>query len=143
MLLLQVTTGTWKAYFLVQTKYNYDATWPWIAIWRHASQLALPQSSFTEVQTTYVAVLALLLLVAAARAQRKAVHGLLALFLLVYWWVPLSLGGSLSLYRAESMLLVAVPLARKLPIAILLVLVVVAFVIAARMDVLYFRNGLV
>ena len=143
LLLLQLTVGTWEAYFLVQAKYNYDPTWPWMAVFHHALEARLSGSKFTNVQTTFVAVMSLLLLAAAVRKRREAADGLFALFLLVYWWVPLALGGSLSLYRAESMLIGAVPLARKLPLPVLLVLLAIAFVIASRMGVLFFKNALV
>jgi hypothetical protein len=140
LLMLQIQVGTWQAYFLVQKKYAYQATWPWIAIIDHVHTM---QRSTQDTQTVFVAVLATLLLIGAARAPRRAIDGALALFVLAYWWVPLALGGSLSLYRSEAVIVSAVPLARKLPVPILIVLLILAFILAAKMDVLFFRNVLV
>jgi hypothetical protein len=121
--LLQVETGTWRAYFMVQGKYSYTPTFPWLAIAKHVGKMRLSGPHFMSVQTVFVAGLGTSLLWAALRPTRRAVDGTLAIFLLIYWWIPLALGGSLSLYRAESMLLPAVTLARKLPIPVLVLLV--------------------
>lgn len=144
LLLLQIEVGTWAAYFRVQAKYAYQPTWPWMAVLHHAGRATLTGSGFTNIQTAFVALLACALLVAAILPPRRRSHdGVLSLFLVVYWCVPLALGGALSLYRSEALLISAVPLARKLPTPVIALLVALAFLIAARMDVLFFKNSLV
>lgn len=140
---LQLQTGTWRAYFLVQAKYGYDPTWPWQSITRYAESASIVGPGFIGIQTCFVAVLAPLLVLAACRRPRTTVDEILALFLIVYWLVPLALGGKLSIYRAESMLLPAVALGRKLPAAVLAPVLGVALIVSAGMSLLFFDNVLI
>jgi len=136
---LQLEVGNWRAYFLVQQKYGFGINAPWKTLLPHLESLSKVPSQ----QTIFVAVLALALLWAAARAPRILLDGVLATFLLFYWLVPLMLGGQLSLYRAEAVLLPAVLLARKLPTPVLAALTAVAVLIGLRMGALFFRGILV
>jgi hypothetical protein len=63
-------------------------------------------------------------------------------FAVVYWLIPLILGGQLSLYRAEATLLPAVPLARRIPWYILLPLLLAALVISRLMATLFFKGAI-
>ena len=142
LVLLEATTGRWSSYFIIQQKYAYEPTWPWLAIWKRVEEASFVGREVVHLQTVFVAVLALVLLWAAARS-RQSVDGLLALFVLFYWLVPLAMGGKLSLYRAESMLLPGLVLARRLPVPVLVILLLAAVWLSAQMAVLYFMNVLV
>lgn len=139
--LLWIVTDVWDAYFKVQAKYGFKPTWPWETLSKH--MYGLKSGSVQSMQSICVAVLASLLLWGALRGPRRAVDSLLAWFLIVYWLVPLALGGELSLYRAEAMLLPAAPLAKHLPLPVAIPVVVAAVYLSARMSLLFFRNVLV
>jgi hypothetical protein len=85
-----------------------------------------------------------LLLWAAIRQPRRPLDGLLVAFALIYWLTPLMLGpGYVAVVRADSMLLPIVALAKKLPIAVLALVLLIAIVQALRIDPLFFRTALV
>lgn len=139
--LLWNATGVWNAYFKVQAKYGFKPTWPWQTLGKHVYRLQ--NGAVQSIQSVYVALLAALLVWAALRGPRRPVDALLVWFLLVYWLMPLTLGGELSLYRAEAMLLPAAPLARHLPLPVAIPVVLGAVYLSARMGLLFFKNVLV
>jgi hypothetical protein len=140
LVVLHFQVEHWNAYFLVQAKYKFGVNPPWQVFAKNVHR-AFFEAQAT--QTLFVAGLAITLLWGASRTPRRAVDGLLAIFLLVYWLVPLTLGGQLSIYRAEAVLLPAVPLAAKLPLPVLVVVTLGAVYIASKMDVLFFSGALV
>ena len=135
--------GAWNGYFAVQDKYGYGLTPPWRTLAPHFESLFAAHASAPNIQTLFVLVLVLSLVWAATRAPRSESDSVLAVFLVAYWLIPLSLGGNLSLYRAEAVLLSGVPLARKLPVPMLCAVLLAALVISARMALLFFKGTLV
>jgi Gpi18-like mannosyltransferase len=143
LVLLRIEVGVWNAYQLVQAKYHYTFTFPWIPVTDHLLKLSQPGVG-KEHQAGFVAVLVGLLVWAAFRHPRRPLDTLLVVFALIYWLTPLMLGpGYAALVRSESMLLPAIPLAKKLPIGVLVALVIVAVGLALRLDGLFFVNSLV
>jgi hypothetical protein len=109
----QVSVGAWNAFFLTQQKYQHGLHNPVMVLrerleylwtWRPGWQVAI--------QSVMAAVLVLAGAASAARALLRgkeqpgdvalAAHGL------IYWLFPLGLGGGLSPFRAESLLVPAV-----------------------------------
>jgi hypothetical protein len=135
--------GIWNGYFAVQAKYGYGPTPPWKSLAPHIHALLTGHALAPNIQTLFVACMVVVLLWAAAKAPHTKQDRVLAIFLLVYWLVPLSLGGNLSLYRAEAILLPGAPLVRKLPLVMLVGLVVAAMLISFRMALLFFNSVLV
>jgi hypothetical protein len=135
--------GVWNGYFAVQAKYGYGPTPPWESLSPHVRALLSGRPAPTHIQALFVVGLLACLLWGAWKLPRHARDRVLALFSFVYWILPLSLGGKLSLYRADAVLLPGVPLARKLPLPVLGALLLAAFVISFGMALLFFRNRLV
>jgi Gpi18-like mannosyltransferase len=143
LIMLRVEVGVWNAYQLVQAKYHYAFTFPWIPMARHGFKLLKPDAELAR-QATFVAILMCLLLWGAVRQPRRPLDGLLAVFALIYWLTPLMLGpGYVAIVRSEAMLLPVVPLAKKLPIPVLVIIVLAALVLSARVGSLFFRSVIV
>ena len=95
-------------------------------------------------QTFFVAVLVVLLIVATLRGHHHTpVEIYLVIFAAIYWIFPLTLGGSLSLYRSESILLPVAILGRRFPTVILIALAFIALLLFPLMGLLFFRGTLV
>lgn len=135
--------GGWNSYLAVQAKYHYVPSLPSDRLAPHISGVLHGNPSGQNLQTVFVVGLVVLFIWGAARRPRKSADGVLVIFLLVYWLVPLAMGGELSLYRAEAVLLPAVPLAKKLPMSVLLIVLATAILIASRMNPLFFNGTLV
>ena len=135
--------GVWNGYFAVQAKYGYGATLPWVTIIPHIKAAVSGHLRADNAQTIFVLGLVVCFIWAAVRAPKSGLDRLFCIFLLTYWLIPLTLGGNLSLYRVEAMLLPAVPLARKLPLPVLVALVLSALIISGCMALLFFQNILV
>lgn len=144
MILLQrIQVGVWNAYQLVQEKYNYEFTLAWIPLLAQIHN-AFSTNAPVARQATFLIVLVGLLLWAALKSPRSPLDSLLAIYALIYWLVPLMLGpGYVAVVRAESMLLPMIPLARKLPVAVLALLVLAALLLAPFIGVLFFRGEIV
>jgi hypothetical protein len=135
--------GVWNGYFAVQGKYHYKPTPPWQSLEPHISYVLSGHPTAPHVQSVFVIILMAVLVWAAARLPREKTDRVLAIFLLAYWIIPLSLGGNLSVYRAEAVLLPGAPLANKLPRTVIVGLLLPAVVISFRMAILFFKNVLV
>lgn len=139
-------TGVWNAFFLVQRKYAYAPRTPfeawksnimhWVAHW--------PRVGALDGQTLFVAALCLLMLgFVVKRRAASRLDGLLIAFGLLYWLIPIVLGGQLALYRAEATLLPALPLARRIPWPILGVLLCIAIRLSWVMGRAFFMGKIV
>ncbi len=162
---MQTQTGRWDAYFLVQHKYGFHFGLPFDALFarlkpivnrRYRTSLTLT----TALQTLLSTALMLSALVTATlqrlapRLQTAAAGSPLlrnpdertSLVLLcagAFWLAPLVLGGNLSLYRAEALLLPAVLLVPALPRTLQLALLCAVLALSAPMAALFFRGSLV
>ena len=136
-------TGVWDAFFRVQAKYAYSPRTPF-ELW--TSNIAhffehWPRGASPNDQTLLVACLCILMLgYAFWRRVPTRLDVLLAAFAVIYWVIPIVLGGQLSLYRAEATLLPAVPLARRIPAPILTVLVCLAVRLSWLMGRRFFKG---
>ncbi|MGO9077424.1 MAG: hypothetical protein ACLQDY_00045 [Streptosporangiaceae bacterium] len=91
------------------------------------------------------ALLALALVSFAADLPRRpaAAEIVLAVTAAAEWLIPYAGGGKLSLYRAEALVIVAVPLLRRLPAWLLAAAVAVAAWVALAMAPLFFSSALI
>ncbi len=141
--MLRVEVGVWNAYQLVQAKYHYAFTFPWIPVGGHALKILQPGAELAR-QATFVAVVMCLLSWAAAQQPRRPLDGVLVLFALIYWLTPLMLGpGYVAIVRSEALLVPVVPLAKKLPIPVLGLIVLLAIGLSLRVGALFFRSVIV
>ncbi len=111
----QVQTGAWNALFLSQAKYGHGLNNPLGTLVEVVGpflrgEVTHWKKALPRVQTLFVAVLVLVLVIRALSRWREA--GLrerwLTFYTLAFWLFPLMVGQGVSLYRAESLL---VPLA--------------------------------
>jgi hypothetical protein len=77
------------------------------------------------------------------RWRAGARDALVALYVAVFWLAPLTLGGALSLYRAEALLLPAAALLPGAPRPIRAGFAAAALALSIPMGVLFFRGILV
>jgi hypothetical protein len=113
VLLIQYgAVGRWNAFFLTQAKYGHRLSVPFQVLWERSRYLwygALEWPIGLQSLVAAALVVALLVTIARRLGRRTDVPAdlLVAAYALVYWILPLSLGGTLSPYRAESLLMPA------------------------------------
>jgi hypothetical protein len=110
--------GAWNASFNTQASYRFEPAFPFVTIWRQAAALVDDtEPGIIGVQTLLVATMVIAALTIAWRHRTVLSLGEwgVALLASVWWLLPLTLGGDLSLYRAESLLLPVVVLLARLP----------------------------
>jgi len=133
-----VQTGHWNAYFLTQAKYDFHFA-PLDTLFSRLKPLVNAKyrdaASFAAGAQTLLVLAMMILSVRSWRAKPE-----IAAYCLVFWAFPLCVGGRLSLYRAESLL---VPVVFLLPERARLPLLAVAAPIAFGMSVAFFRGSLV
>jgi hypothetical protein len=135
----RITVGAWDAFFKAQHKYGHHLHDPLGDLSERVGPLDAP-----ALQTIWV--LAFMLAVAFVvwrKGPLDARDRLLAGYALIFWLFPLAVGGKVSLYRAESLLLPAAPLLRHLPAWALAVFALAAAAIAVPMAELFFRGTLI
>ncbi|MFH0787264.1 MAG: hypothetical protein V2B13_06570 [Pseudomonadota bacterium] len=103
------------------------------------------QQAIMAGQTAFLFCLLLILLFSTLyrRPQLRSIDILLVLFTAAFWLFHFSLGSSLSLYRAESLLLPSIFLGRYLPSKFLMALLFIEIVLAFHMGQLFFRYVLI
>jgi hypothetical protein len=143
-----VTVGAWNAFFLTEEKYKLGinnpvvvlgqrlaSIWGWKPGWQAAVQSLMAATLvLTGAASTSRAVM--------RRAERpggvaQAVHGL------TYWALPLIIGGGLSLFRSESLLLPAVVGLQRMPRVAVVALLLVAMTIWILMATEFARGALI
>ncbi len=133
LLMWQITVGRWDAWFLTEAHYGYSPTIFASTLWNRLLDVwpMIHQTNWPPIQSVVVAVVVLTALSAAAahRRQLDAREVVLASYACVFWIVPLSLGGELSLHRAEALLLPVAALTWRLPRRLQIALVVVCAVV--------------
>jgi len=140
-----LAVGQWDAFFKVQAKYGHGWHWPGGPVAFAVSAVSSDLRDWIAWQTILVAGLMLALIVALATRWLKpqGPERFLAVFAGFYWLFPLVVGGRLSLYRAESLLLPALVMTRRLPVVVQLLLLVVLGYLDYRMGIRFFRGILV
>jgi hypothetical protein len=162
----QVSVGKWDAYFITERQeYGVRLHNPLVTLLHRGDELANPTTSALRTVTAQrwlatavvlAAVVAQLpLVVRAARSMLGRLPGrrridatnLADLALLgagcLAWAIPYVGGGDLSIYRSEAIVIVMVPLLRRLPAWLVAAAAAAAVVIAFEMAPLFFANALV
>jgi hypothetical protein len=113
----QATLGAWDAYLRVQGAYGHRAANPAATWWEAVRPLAAPGEAGDKAPAAQAVVTAILAGAAAGEALRRRGResGLVALYVVVMWLVPLGLGGTVSVYRTDVALLPGMILARRAP----------------------------
>ncbi len=148
MVVQTVQTGRWNAFFLNQTEYGHGWNNPLRLLWeRIKPALVEYRFSFHEAeyaQTLFVAVLMMLAtgLVWKNRKVLTRLEWVLYAFCLIYWVMPLVVGGVLSMYRAESVLLPIVIILRKLHAGILIPLILSGIYFKLALSTAFFAGSL-
>lgn len=139
------TVGRWDAWFRVQAAYEHTLTNPLDGIAVQLERLGDGSASWIGVQTAFVLILVALTAMAAKESWPSLGLGERAALPLIgaLWFLPLTLGSALSLWRAESLLVPSVIVLSRLPPRALVVLAVVAVPIAHQMARLYFEWALI
>jgi len=132
LLVHHIAVGHWNAFFLTQEKYQHGINNPWAVLRQRSAYIWVWKPGWqTGIQSLTAAALVLLGVGSTARAlwRRRAQPGDVALALhgLTYWLFPLVLGGALSPYRSESLLVPAVAGLQRSPRLVLVLLLVAAF----------------
>jgi len=133
------------AFFKVQAKYGHGLHSPLTPLLRAGHALGEDRADWIAWQTVAVAAL-VLILVAAVATRRMRLAGLdlaLALFASTYWAFPLVVGGRLSLYRADALLLPGALLLRRLPLPAQVAILAGFAYLDYKMGVRFFRGVLV
>jgi hypothetical protein len=142
----QRDVGAWNAGINTQASYNFEPAFPLVTIWRQAQKLTDDlQPGVIGVQTLLVMVMVVTALIVAwwdrvelSLGERAAVVLVMAL-----WLLPLVLGGDLSLYRAESLVLPVVILLSRLQVPVLAAFAVVCVPVGFMMAELFFDATLI
>ena len=138
---LKLQAGDWNAYFKVQAKYGYQVSLGIENFAAHLKPLVNARYRDTRglvsaLQTLFCAVLVLSLL---ARTHFKPT----LLYVAAFWLAPLCLGGRISIYRSEALLLPAALLVPALPRSLQLALPAAAVALFVAMSVLFFGDILI
>ena len=135
---MRLQTGHWNAYFLTQSKYAFQFA-PLDTLFSRLKPLVNARyrdaTSFAAGAQTLLVLVMMALSMKSWRAQPA-----IAAYCLAYWAFPLCVGGRLSLYRSEALL---VPLVVLLPERARIPLLAAAAPIAFAMSVAFFRGTLV
>lgn len=148
MLLFQYfSVGRWDAFFRVQEKYHYGLHNPLITLWGQVkSILVSPVSANPQsYQSLFVTLMLLCALWSLFRNRSKIARMdiLASSYCGLFWLFPMILGGGLSIYRAESLLLPVVILLRRLPDWALLLFVTMGVILQFQLSALFFRGSLI
>jgi hypothetical protein len=146
--LLHRQAGSWDAYFKVQARYDYHLQWGLDALFARLKPLV--NARYRDAKgfvTALQTLLSLALMSAMASRARRFLqderHSLILIYATAFWLAPLTLGGRLSLYRSEAILLPAALLVPALPFRLQVALVAAAVLISVPMGVLFFGSVLV
>lgn len=114
----QRAVGRWDAWFMIQVGYRYHRAWPWESLVHRLQQLdGHVGPRWPAAQTALVIVMMAVVGWVTARqwTHLRLVERSAAVLVGALWLLPLTVGGDLSLHRAESLLLPAVILLARSP----------------------------
>ncbi|MGH8976114.1 MAG: hypothetical protein ACRD0C_23240 [Acidimicrobiia bacterium] len=147
LLMYDIRVGRWDAYFLVQAKYDPGLHFPVTEFLHHLGTTTAPtgETRAPGAQTALVAVVLLAVFTAAwwHRARLGTFHAAVVAVCALTWLMPLSLGGELSLYRREGLVLPAVLLLPLLPRWLAVGLVVASAAVMVPISRQFFAGVLV
>ena len=139
-------TGVWGAFIKVQRKYHYQGlhlpTAKFLATVRPLFHHSLGLLQAPRVETVLVAAFCLCLLagVVVHRGGLEPLDRLVVSASVWFWLFPLTVGGDLKLYRSEALLLPSVLLARRLPVVLQAIFLLIMVVLAYFMSVVFFQG---
>ncbi len=144
---MKVQTGAWDAFTRVQAKYAFSGD-PLDALGARLKPLVNrryrdEKGVVTALQTLISTTLVVGLFLDGLRRRWSERSSLVLLYVAAFWLVPLAVGGRLSLYRSEALLLPAALLVPTLGRTLQLVLAVAAVALSVPMAWLFFRGVLV
>ena len=141
----RIETGHWNAYFLVQDKYHHSLQNP-IAATRdslrplvHGSPFALLTAPAFQTAVVTAALLAVLVHTLLHRRTADRLDGLLIMWALATWALPLS-QAAVSIQRSQAALLPLAILLRRLPRPLLFALIAAAVPVAVAMEKLFLQG---
>jgi hypothetical protein len=142
----QRAVGAWDAWYKTSASYNLEPTFPLEMIRRQVEKMGNDaQPGIIGVQTLLIAamVLAAVWIVVTQHHELTLGERGAAVLCVFLWLIPLTLGGDLSLYRAESLLLPIVILLSRLRMPVVAMLAVVCVPVAYKMAQLFFDATLI
>jgi hypothetical protein len=143
---LERTVGRWDGWFRVQEAYGYEPTWPTTTVLDQLGIITSREASaWVGIETLFVLVVVFTCAWLGVRYWHDLGSGERAVLFVGFalWLPPLVLGGDLSLYRAESLLVVSVILLARLRPTALWALAIVAVPISYNMAQLFFAYVLI
>jgi len=144
----RIQTGHWDAYLKVQAKYGHGLHEPFGQVWNALVPLTrgdpFTRANAPALQTLLVSavLLAVLLQLGLRRREAMRLDGLIALWAVVAWTLPLT-ATHLSIWRSQAALLPLAVLARRLPRPLAIAFAVCAAAVAVPVALLYFDGRLV
>jgi hypothetical protein len=129
LLVMEVGTGKWNAYFLVQANYHHTLSLPFLNLWSTLSPIAGGSRRGSETIPAVEAAFVIAVVVAISwgclrssrRHQLRAFDWFILLTVFVFWLAPLS-QSHVNYYRGDSLLVPASLLVPRLPTRIAIVL---------------------
>jgi hypothetical protein len=131
----QLQTGAWNAQFLAHAHYDLGFAPVQMLVSRLAPLVGIPGIG-TRATAAQMALVVVMLCLALPAAWRT----LSGIYCAAYWALPVVVGGQISMYRAEALL---VPLAVLVPARARLPLLVAAIPISAAVSAEFFRSILI
>ena len=146
MVNFQRAVGAWDAWYKTAASYRLEATFPLEMIRRQVVKMGYDaQPGVIGAQTLLVAamVVAAGWVVVTKRHELSLGERGAAVMCLFLWVMPLTLGGDLSLYRAESLLLPIVILLTRVRLPVLAMFAIVCVPVGYKMAQLFFTAVLI
>jgi hypothetical protein len=143
---LERAVGRWDGWFRVQESYGYEPTWPTTTVLDQLRFIPDPETSaWIGVETLFILVVVVTCVWIGVRSWHVLGSGERAVLFVGFalWLPPLVLGGDLSLYRAESLLVVSVVLLGRLRPPAIWAFALAAIPIAYNMAQLFFAGVLI
>ena len=142
----QRAVGAWDAWYKTAASYRLEATFPLAMIRRQVEKMGNDaQPGIIGAQTLLVAAMAVAAgwVVVTQRRELSLGERGAAVMCLFLWVMPLTLGGDLSLYRAESLLLPIVILLTRVRLPVLAMFAIVCVPVGYKMAQLFFTAVLI
>lgn len=142
--------GEWFAFFKVQAKYGHGLHNPLVTLLNNVNPLGVMPCAWTldvvpALQSVFIAALVASVSIAMIKQWKDLTRQdvLLGIFMFVFWLFPLTMGGGVSIYRAEALLLPVCPLARFLSPRLQAMLTIAAILLAYPMAILFYTSKLI
>jgi hypothetical protein len=148
LLIHHLSVGQWNAFFLTQEKYGHTVNNPLAVLWQRSLYIWVwrPgwQIGLQSLLAASIVISAVMVITAAIRRRADAPgEPALALLGLMFWLIPLVIGGGVSPYRAESLLMPAVAALRRVRWFVLVPLILWAIAIWLVMATQFVQGWLV